>query len=51
MPSRTHTKIAAGAWIYRISDLAVGDHRLAVRQRVYGSSAKAAFHIEMDDVP
>ena len=45
------TKIAVGAWIYRIADLAFGDHGLAVRQRVYGSSAEALFHIEVDDVP
>ena len=42
---RTHTKVAAGAWVFKVSSLAVGDHRLAVRQRVFGNRAKAIFRI------
>lgn len=40
---RRRTEVAAGAWIFQISGLSVGDHRLIIRQRVFGSSARAVF--------
>ena len=42
---RTRTKVAAGAWVFEISGLTSGDHRLVIRQRVFGQLAKAVFRI------
>jgi hypothetical protein len=46
-PDRRRTKVAAGAWVFELVRLEAGEHRLVLRQRVFGDRALAVFHISV----
>lgn len=41
----TETQVASAAWMFKIVDLSLGEHRLVLRDKINGDTFKAIFHI------